>query len=189
MKCFSFIKTKHAYFSISALTRINRFERAISIRLYNVTKFQFVLRFPINIDLYNNEPYCSQDYAILQNELWQSRGWFVRDYIDTEKKLFIIYTIPYALSSDRFLRNHNFIAAQQSAFVDLKTYQLLSWICKDANSSAMAQSLSGLSQARHLHWSFEAKVRFYSFSNASRHVEDYAYKQLFFELLLTLFYA
>lgn len=176
MKCFLLIKTKHVCFSISALTRINRFERAISIRLYNLITLQFVLRFPINIDLYNNEPYCSRDYTILQNDLWKSRGWFVRNYIDIEKKFFIIYTVPYSLSSDRFLRNHTFIAAQQSDFVNLKTYQLLSWICNDANSSAMTQSLSGLSQARHLHWSFEARVRFYSFSNANRHVEDYAYK-------------
>jgi hypothetical protein len=148
-------------FSISALRCITNFERAISIRLYNLITLQFVLHFPINNDLYNNKSYCSEDYAILKNELWQSRGWFVRDYIDINLKHFIIYTVPYPLSYNRSLRNHTFIAAQQPDFVDLKTYQLLSWTCTNPNPSAIAQSLNGLRQARHLYWKFEAKVRFF----------------------------
>jgi hypothetical protein len=139
-----------------------RFERAISIRLYNLITLQFVLRFPIDMDLHNNKSDCSREYAVLQNDLWQSRGWFVRDYIDIGNKLFIIYTTPYALSDDRFLRNYTFIAAQQPDLVNLKTHRLLSWTCTHSDPSAIAQSLNGLSQARHLYWDTN-NVSLYSF--------------------------
>ncbi len=151
------------YFSLSELTCITEFERAISIRLYNLITLRFVLRFPIDIDIHSNTSYCSRDYAILQNDLWQSRGWFVHNYIDIDQKRFIIYTVPYALSCDQVLRNHTFIAAQQPDFVDLKTNRLLSWTCTNSNLSATIQSLNGLSQARHLHWTFYARVRFHFF--------------------------
>ncbi len=89
----------------------------------------------------------------------------MRDYIDIEKKYFTIYTVPYALSSDRSLRNHAFIAAQQPEYVNSKTYELLSWTCTYINRSAsdIAQSLYGLREARQLFWNFEAGVSFYSF--------------------------
>jgi hypothetical protein len=149
------------------------FERAISIRLYNLITLQFVLRCPIDIVLHNNDSYCPRDYDILKNDLWQSRGWFVRDFIDTDQKRLIIYTVPYALSDHRSLRNHTCIAAQQSNSVDLKTYQLLSWTCTISKPSQVAQSLKGLSQARHLHWAFESRVKFYSFYKKKRHIEDF----------------
>jgi len=166
------------YFSISALTSITRLERAISIRLYNLITLQFVLRFPLDVVFHSNEPYFSLDYAILKNELWQSRGWFVRDCIDTDQNRLIIYTVPYALSYDPSLRNQTFMVAEEPNFVDFKTYQLLSWICTDVNLSATVQSLNRLNQANHLHWIFEARVRFYSFCNISQHVKDYVYKTI-----------
>ncbi|CAF4038404.1 unnamed protein product [Rotaria magnacalcarata] len=134
------------------------FERAISIRLYNLVNLQFVLHFQFDTVLQNNEWSMWQGLDLLKNDLWQSRGWFVNDYIDTDEKRFIVYTVPYALSYVRSLRNHTFIAAQQPNSVDLKTDQLLLWTCTDSNPSEVAQSLKGLSQARHLRWNFEAMV-------------------------------
>ena len=116
-------------------------------------------------DLQKNDLHLSQGLNVLKNDAWQSRGWFVHDYIDTDQKRFIIYTVPYALSYHRSLRNHTFIAAQQPNFVDLKTHQPLKWTCTNSNPLKVVQSLKGLSQARHLHWAFEAWVRFYSFSH------------------------
>jgi hypothetical protein len=106
-----------------------------------------------------------QEYSILQNDLWKSRGWFIREYIDTHRKTFIIYTVPYALSYDHALHNHTFIAAQQRDSVDLKTYEVLSWKCTIPDPLKVVQSLQGLSQARHLHWNFDTWVRLYSFPN------------------------
>ena len=147
-------------FSISAITRLNEFERAISIRLYNLITLQFVIRFHI---AYTN-PYCAKDYAILQNDAWQSRGWFVRDYVDIQTRDFIIYTVPYILSSDRHLRNHTSIAAQQPDNVNSKTYELLIWTCSGIprNSSDITQTLYGLRGARELFWNIEAGVSFFS---------------------------
>ncbi|CAF2136780.1 unnamed protein product [Rotaria magnacalcarata] len=134
------------------------FERAISIRLYNLVKLQFVLHFQFDTVLQNNDLHMLQGLDVLKNDLWQSRGWFVNDYIETDQKRFIVYTVPYALSYVRSLLNHTFIVAQQPNSVDLKTHQVLLWTCTDSNPSKVAQSLKGLSQARHLRWNFEARV-------------------------------
>jgi hypothetical protein len=148
-------------FSISAITRLDEFERAISIRLYNLITLQFTIRFRF---AYTN-PYCVEDYSILQNDMWQSRGWFVRHYIDTQTKRFTIYTVPYILSSDLYLRNHTCIAAQQPEYVNSKTYELLTWTCSGIQRTAfdITQTLYGLREARELFWNFEAGVRFYFF--------------------------
>ncbi|CAF3531632.1 unnamed protein product, partial [Rotaria sp. Silwood2] len=61
------------------------------------------------------------------------------------------------MANSRLLRNHIFIAAQQPNFVNLKTHQPLSWTCTNPNPSEVAQSLKGLSQARHLQEDFEAR--------------------------------
>ncbi len=148
-------------FSISAITRLDEFERAISIRLYNLITLQFTIRFRF---AYTN-PYWVEDYAILQNDAWKSRGWFVRDYVDIGKMCCTLYTVPYILSSDRYPRNHTFIAAQQPEYVNSKTYELLTWTCSgiQRNASDIAQTLYGLREARELFWNFEAGVSFYFF--------------------------
>ncbi len=150
------------YILFSALTRIAKFERAITIRLYNLVTLKFTLHFPIGIFLHNNKTQWTEDLAILKNDAWQSQGWFVRDYFDTDQKRVIIYTIPYALSYDHSLRNHTFIAAQQPDFVDLTTHQPLLWTCTTSNPSVVAQSLKGLRQARYLRWDFGSWVRSHS---------------------------
>ena len=127
---------KKQSFCVLALKRINEFERAVSIRLYNLITLRFSLYFPIDNEHYIEKPYCSVDYIVLQNDMWQSRECSVRDYIDVDNKSFIIYTVPYALSSDRFLRNYTFIAARQSEFVDMKAFETLFWECTYFKGSA-----------------------------------------------------
>lgn len=72
MKHWSFDKTDRCIFSISDLTQITNFERAISIRLYNLITLQFILRFPMNSVFSNDKLYSSHDCTIFQNDLWQS---------------------------------------------------------------------------------------------------------------------
>ena len=133
--------------------------------MYNLITLQFILRFRIGHDQYNKKPYCAEDYSILQNDMWQSRGWFVRHHIDTQTKRFIIYTVPYILTSDLYLRNHTCIAAQQPEYVNSKTYELLTWTCSGIQRTAsdITQTLYGFREARELFWNFEAGVSFYFF--------------------------
>ena len=156
---------KSKFFVFLALTRLAEFERAISIRLYNLITLQFALRFPIDSDSDNEESYGTRDISIFQNDTWHSRGWFVRDFIDTAQKYFIVYTIPFALSYHHSVRNHTFIDSQRPEFMDLKRHEVLLWTCTNTNPSLVAESLKGLSQTRHLHWNFRHPVRFYSYSN------------------------
>ena len=150
---------------VLALERINEFERAISIRLYNLITLQFTLHFPIDHEHYKEKPYSSEDYVYLQNDTWQSRGWLVRDYIDVENKCFMIYTVPYTLSSDRSLCNYTFIAAQQPEFVNMKASEILFWECTyfKPSASKIAQCLNGFRKAKHLLWVFKPRVRFFLF--------------------------
>lgn len=177
------------YIFFLALTHIIEFERAITIRLYNLVTLQFALHFPIDIFLHDNETQRMASLAVLQNDAWQSRGWYVRDHFDTDQKIFVIYTIPYALSYDCSLRNHTFVAAQQPDFVDLKTHHPLLWTCTNPNPSMVAQSLKGLRQARYLHWTFESWVSLYSFLIKVDRLKILYIKFLFFELILTVFYC
>ena len=118
--------------------------------------FRFVLRFPICV---GDETNVKQNYKVLQNDRWISRGWLVRDYIDVEDKVFIIYTIPYSFSSDFVLRTHTFLAAKHPEFVDFKTSSAHCWICKTSDALALKQCLHGFSQAKHLDWMYKAEVR------------------------------
>ena len=76
-----------------------------------------------------------------------------------EDNAFIIYTIPYPLSSDSFLQTHTFLAAKHPEFVDFKASTAHRWICKTSDALAVKQCLHGLSQAKHLRWMYKAEVR------------------------------